>query len=109
MSVKKNIYDITSVIRSKNSSPYEVTFDIIFNDFEVYEEIRNNGLITRENLAELFSVEVSKISEIIYFDAAMAIKFNMPRRVSISSFGDNDMHSAQQHVPLSRLEVELDL
>ena len=28
------LFDVADVIRSKNSGPYELTFDIIFKDFE---------------------------------------------------------------------------
>ncbi|MBR4939765.1 MAG: DUF4387 family protein, partial [Burkholderiaceae bacterium] len=34
---KHALIDIASVIRSKNSGPYELTFDVIFKDFETYE------------------------------------------------------------------------
>lgn len=32
------LIDIASVIRSKNSGPYELTFDIIFKDVEMYKK-----------------------------------------------------------------------
>ena len=36
--------DVASVIRSKNSGPYELTFDIIFKDFEMYQKNKEIGL-----------------------------------------------------------------
>ena len=34
------LIDIASVIRSKNSGPYELTFDVIFKDFETYGKVK---------------------------------------------------------------------
>jgi hypothetical protein len=108
MSNINNIYDLASVIRSKSSSPFEVTFDIIFNDKDVYRKVKLSNSINKSVLSSIFSVKEEDISDVVYYDAALAVKFNMPRRTSIASFGENDMHAAQQHVPLSLLKIELD-
>ena len=34
------LQDIASVIRSKNSGPYELTFDVIFKEFEMYQKVK---------------------------------------------------------------------
>ena len=34
------LVDIASVIRSKNSGPYELTFDVIFKEFEMYKKVK---------------------------------------------------------------------
>ena len=33
---KHKLTELASVIRSKNSGPYELTFDVIFKDFETF-------------------------------------------------------------------------
>ena len=33
--------DIASVIRSKNSGPYELTFDVIFKELEMYQKVKD--------------------------------------------------------------------
>ena len=40
------LMDIASVIRSKNSGPYEITFDIIFKDFDIYNQVKAAKAIT---------------------------------------------------------------
>ena len=45
--MKTKLTDIASVIRSKNSGPYELTLDIIFNDFETYEIIKKEILLMK--------------------------------------------------------------
>lgn len=34
--MKYSIQDVASVIRSKNSGPYELTLDIIFKDWDIF-------------------------------------------------------------------------
>ena len=35
--MKHKLIDLAKVIRSKNSGPYEITFDIIFKDRETFD------------------------------------------------------------------------
>ncbi len=35
--MKRKLKDIAEVIRSKNAGPYELTFDIIFKSWEIFE------------------------------------------------------------------------
>ncbi|TQV68149.1 DUF4387 domain-containing protein [Exilibacterium tricleocarpae] len=103
-----NLMELASVIRSKNASPFEVTFDIIFKNKSIYEVVKKNQILNKEILAELYNVSPDHILDVIYFDAANAVKFNMPRSAPHASFGETDMHSAQQHVPLQGLVLELE-
>ncbi len=43
--MKKSILDVARVIRSKNSGPYELTLDIMFNDRRYFELFRSRGII----------------------------------------------------------------
>lgn len=103
-----SLMDLASIVRSKNASPFEITFDILFKNKGIYEQVKKNNAINVVILAELFGVEKEKILDVIYFDAANAVKFNMPRTVPHASFGEIDMHSAQQHVPLQKLTLEME-
>ena len=38
--------DMTRVIRSKNSGPFQLTFDVIFNDKKTYQAAKNSGVLT---------------------------------------------------------------
>ena len=37
--MKTKLTDITDVVRSKNSGPYELTLDIMFKTFEDFEKV----------------------------------------------------------------------
>ncbi len=39
--------NLAKVIRSKNSGPFELTFDVIFADPAVYEHVKASGVLTR--------------------------------------------------------------
>ncbi|MGE4415162.1 MAG: DUF4387 family protein, partial [Bacteroidales bacterium] len=54
--MKHKLIDIASVIRSKNSGPYELTFDIIFKDFETYQKVKQAHSINETNFAPLYKI-----------------------------------------------------
>ena len=59
--------DIASVILSKNSGPYELTLDIIFNEFDDYERVKSGGFINEELICKLYNVTPEQIIGIIAF------------------------------------------
>ena len=42
------LIDIASVIRSKNSGPYELTFDVICKDFELDKKVKEAKVIQQK-------------------------------------------------------------
>ena len=53
---KYKLIDIASVIRSKNSGPYELTFDVIFKDFDIYgkvKAVRTRDLMSSRSMSSL--------------------------------------------------------
>lgn len=92
--------DIASIIRSKNAGPYELTLDIMFNDFEVYQKVKQAGVITKDFISRLYMVPAEKILDVIEFDPAGAIKITMIRPIVSGNVGDTDIYGAQQHAPL---------
>jgi len=105
--MKIKLRDAAKVIRSKNSGPYELTFDIIFKDKETYENIKSSRVINRELIAGLYSVDIDDVKEIVEFTPANAIKATIRRRVVSGAAGDSDIYGAQQHAPLLGLEMEI--
>ena len=99
--------DIASVIRSKNSGPYELTLDIIFNDFNTYERIKLDGFINEELICKLYNVSPDKIISIVAFDPAKAIKATIKRPLCSGDLGETDVYGAQQHAPLLDLEFDI--
>jgi hypothetical protein len=47
----KTLGELARLIRSKNAGPFELTFDVMFADPEVYERVRDSGVLTREVVA----------------------------------------------------------
>lgn len=100
--------ELAPVIRSKNAGPYWFTVDIIFDNQQIYEAVRESKVITREIVAKLYNnISVDNVSEIIYFDEGKAIKFNIKRPYPSGSVYDTDVLGMQQHAPL--LEIDLPL
>jgi len=96
--------DIARVIRSKNSGPFQLTFDIIFNDEKVYEKAKKSGVLTPESFAALFNIMPNKITTFVWFDVANAFKATIIRPRDSGSYGERDTYGAQQAAPLIDLE-----
>lgn len=96
---------LAQVIRSKNSGPFEITFDVIFDSLDVYERVKDSGVLQREKLANLYRVSPDDIVTFMFFDPARAFKLTLRRPWPQGSVGERDTFGAQQHVPLMNLEV----
>ena len=99
--------DVASVIRSKNSGPYELTFDVIFKDYEMYERVKAAGVFNNAMFASLYHIPETDIIGIVHFDPAKAIKTTIVRPIPSGALGETDDYGAQQHVPLMKLEFDL--
>lgn len=103
---KYKLIDIASVIRSKNSGPYELTFDVIFKDFETYGKVKAANAINKDNFSALYGIPQSEILHLVYFDPAKAVKVTICRPIPSGALGETDVYGAQQHAPLMGLEIE---
>ena len=101
------LYDLAAVIRSKNRSPFQITLDVLFDDRSMYERIRDQGIITKEKIADLYKMEESRIREIVFFDTALGFKITYDRKISSGTCGERDVYGAQQHAPLAEMKIEL--
>lgn len=99
--------DLASVIRSKNSGPYELTFDIIFKDFETYAKVKEARAITEKDFAALYGISETQIIKLVYFDPAKAVKVTIVRPLTSGALGESDVYGAQQHSPLITMPVRL--
>lgn len=104
----QTLYQLAKVLRSKNSGPFEVTYDVIFDDVEKYELVKNSGIINRKLICEIFSVDESDILEFVFFDPALAFKITLVRPVASGTIGDTDVYGAQQHAPLMNIEIPME-
>jgi hypothetical protein len=97
--------NLAQVIRSKNSGPFEITFDVIFDELDVYERIKDSGALQRDKLAKLYHVDPDDIVTFMFFDTARAFKLTIKRPWRQGSIGEKDTFGAQQHVPLMNLRI----
>jgi hypothetical protein len=95
---------LSKLIRSKNAGPFELTFDVMFDDPRVYAHVKASGVLNVEIVARLYGCPHSDV-RFFECDNALAIKFSIPRPAIQGSFGDPDLHAGQQHVPLMELDV----
>ena len=105
--MKYRLIDIADVIRSKNSGPYGLTFDIIFKDFATYKKVAEAKIFNAPMFAGLYGISESKVMEVINFEPAKAIKITIERPICSGNLGETDVYGAQQHAPLMGLEFEL--
>lgn len=82
--------EIARIVRSKNSGPFEMTFDIMFDDAVTYERVKAANVLTNETVKELFQVTDSDILTNMYFDPALAWKCTIKRPWAQGSVGERD-------------------
>lgn len=105
--MKYNLTYVASVIRSKNSGPYELTFDIIFKEMDMYQQVKSAKVFTAQMFALLYHIPESQIISLVHFDPAKAVKITVVRPIPSGALGETDVYGAQQHAPLMRMTFEL--
>ena len=100
-----NIRNLAKIVRGKNAGPYRLTFDIVFNDLEIYQRVKKSKVITKELIAELYHLPLEDVTDFIEFDPGMAFKATIVRPIAQGSVGDADIYGAQQHAPLLTIEI----
>ena len=105
--MKRNINELTSIIRSKNSGPYELTLDMMFVSKEVYQKVCMSNAINESVICSLYKITSDKIINIVHFEPANAIKITIVRPMCSGDLGETDVYGAQQHAPLLDLVIDL--
>ncbi|TKC16800.1 DUF4387 domain-containing protein [Robertmurraya kyonggiensis] len=100
------LYELAKVLRSKNSGPFEVTMDVLFDQKAVYERVKRSNAVTKESVAKAYNINLSDIHHFVFFDPALGIKITMAREISSGTAGDRDVYGAQQHAPLMNIDVD---
>jgi hypothetical protein len=93
---------LASVLRSKNSGPFELTIDIMFKTEDQYRLIKEAGFLTAANFAKLYEIEEEDIVWSGFYDQALAWKGTIPRlfRAKVQGNGgfmENDVHGSQKY------------
>ena len=105
--MKIALRELASVIRSKNSGPYELTLDVLFKDDESFRKVADSGLIDKALIASLYHTSEKNVLSIISFPAARAIKATIVRPLPSGALGERDVYGAQQHAPLMNLILDI--
>ncbi|CAI6333337.1 unnamed protein product [Periconia digitata] len=103
--VPRTLGALASVVRSKNSGPFELTFDIMFQTDREYYMVKEAGFLTKANIAQLYELEEKEVVWSGFFDQALAWKATIPRRVRgrnqpNGGFMESDVHGSQKYMPL---------
>lgn len=67
------LYDAAAVLRSKNSGPFEITVDALFDHAATYNKIKQSGVINKETISKLYNIAPEEITEIVFFRSSFGI------------------------------------
>lgn len=99
-----NLFDLTSIFRSKNAGPLYITFDLIFKDKQTFYRVKNSKVINEELISKLYKVPKNDVV-ILEYEVVNAIKITIPRRYISGSVRDTDIYGCQQHGPLQEVMI----
>ncbi|MBP5236476.1 MAG: DUF4387 domain-containing protein [Clostridia bacterium] len=105
--MKIALREIAAVIRSKNSGPYELTFDVMLKDKTMYEKIREANVINEQVIADLYRIPKEDVLSIVWFPNALAVKATIVRPLPSGDIGERDVYGAEQHAPLMEYVFDL--
>ena len=96
--------ELARLIRSKNAGPFELTFDIMFDDPAAFERVVASKALSRELVASLYNVPVDEVKFFVV-PPALAFKASIPRPRFQGDVLDSDSHGGQQYAPLIDIEI----
>jgi hypothetical protein len=96
--------ELARLIRSKNAGPFELTFDIMFDEPATYERVKRSGAVSREAIAERYGLPAEQV-KFFWCDLACAIKASIPRPYFQGDLLDSDGHGGQQYAPLMEIQI----
>ncbi|MFC6040709.1 DUF4387 domain-containing protein [Paenisporosarcina macmurdoensis] len=100
------LFEMAKVLRSKNSGPFELTLDVLFDSLEKFQKVRDSGKLTVQTICSLYNISEKEVRHIVFFEPALGVKITILRDVSSGSVGDRDVYGAQQHAPLMNVIIE---
>ncbi len=103
----RRLRDLAKVVRSKNSGPFELTFDVVFADPAAYRAARSAGVLDRAAIARLYRIPEERVLVAEFFEPALAFKATIVRPGSSGTVGETDTYGGQQAAPLLDLVVPL--
>lgn len=99
----RTLYELAKVLRSKNSGPFELTLDILFDSIENYQLVKDSGKISVHAICDLYNLSKEEVRHLVFYDQALGVKITILRDIPSGSIGDRDVYGAQQHAPLMNI------
>ncbi|KAL2855391.1 CoA-transferase family III domain-containing protein [Aspergillus pseudoustus] len=99
------LLEIAKIIRSKNSGPFELTFDVMFDNEEAYRRVKDANILTNERMMELYHLKREDIITNMFFEPALSWKCTIRRPWEQGTVGERDTLGTQQHGPLLNIMV----
>ncbi|MEK3800419.1 DUF4387 domain-containing protein [Peribacillus sp. FSL H8-0477] len=99
----RTLYELAKVLRSKNSGPFELTLDILFDSIEDYQLVKDSGKISVNAICDLYNLSKEEVRHLVFYDQALGVKITILRDIPSGSIGDRDVYGAQQHAPLMNI------
>ena len=96
--------DLAKVCKSNNAGPFELTIDVVFDNAEAYNRVKQSGVLCPQLFATLYNVDAKDVLFTPY-DAAFAFKATLPRLTPSGGIGDTDVYGAQQHAPVLNVNI----
>lgn len=102
--------DAAKILRSKNSGPYEITLDILFDRASIYTIIKDSGFLTPALIANLYDLKEEQVIWCGFFDQALGFKATVPRMrkgkpTASGGFLEDDVHGSQKYVGLMNVPL----
>jgi hypothetical protein len=98
------LHQLAKLVRSKNAGPFQVTFDILFEDAATWRHVAASGVLSAERMAALYNVAVADV-RVFHYEPGLAIKVSFPRPIPSGDPQDRDVTGGQQYAPLVDLEI----
>ncbi|RYP32718.1 hypothetical protein DL767_005052 [Monosporascus sp. MG133] len=102
-------------VRSKNSGPFEVTYDAMFGSEAAYHLVRRSGMLNPKTVAAAVGCREDDVVWSGFFDPALAYKVTTPRLgrggrpMPSGSFMENDVHASQKYIGFLNMKLPDDL
>lgn len=90
-SARATMSELASIVRSKNSGPFELTLDIMFDSSDVYNRVKRANVLHNDVIKKLYSIGDADIITNMYFDPALAWKCTVRRSWAQGSVGERDV------------------
>jgi hypothetical protein len=69
--------EIAKIIWLKNSGPFKLIFNIMFNNKEAYIQVKDTDILTNERIMELYHLKSEDIITNMFFKPALAWKYTI--------------------------------